>query len=73
MGGRKILYFPHAEEMIRQREDRLADAKIVLGDLDALMECQRGLAVGNWPSARAYIATEMELRLAALRALLELA
>lgn len=73
MGGRKILFFPHAEDVIREREDRLAEAKIVLGDLDALAEVQRGLSVGNWSSARAYVCTEIEMRLAALRVLLEVA
>jgi hypothetical protein len=67
---RKILFFPHAEEVIREREDRLAEAKIVLGGLDALAEVQRGLSMGNWPNARAYVCTEIEMRLAALRELL---
>jgi hypothetical protein len=66
----KVLFFPHAEEMIREREDRLAEAKVVLDDLDALMECQRGLAMGSWPNARIYIAAEIEMKLIALRLLL---
>jgi hypothetical protein len=70
MAGRKILFFPHAEDVIRQREDNLAEAKLVLDDLDALTECQRGLAMGSWPNARAYVCTEIEMRLAALRELL---
>jgi hypothetical protein len=67
---RKILFFPHAEEVIREREDRLAEAKIVLGDLDALAEIQRGLAVGVWPNAREYVCAEIEIKLAFLRELL---
>lgn len=70
---RKILFFPHAEEVIREREDRLAAAKLVLDDLDALAEVQRGLAFGSWPNARIYIAGEIEMKLIALRALLEAA
>lgn len=70
MSERKILFFPHAEEVIREREDRLAEAKLVLGDLDALAEVQRGLAMGHWPNGRAYICAEIEMRLAVLRELL---
>jgi hypothetical protein len=66
----KLLFHPRAEEVIREREDRLAEAKVVLGDLDALAEVQRGLAVGNWSNAREYVCTEIELRLATLRELL---
>jgi hypothetical protein len=68
----ELRFFPGvvAKQALRQREDRLAEAASVLDELDAQAEVQRGLTVGNWPNARAYICTEMELRLAALRELL---
>jgi hypothetical protein len=69
----ELRFFPGvvAEEALRQREDKLADIKLVLGDVDALVEAQRGLCQdGAWRNARSYLLGELEMRLAVLRELL---
>lgn len=82
----EICFFPHciaregfrrrkeqAEEACLQRDEQQANVKLLLGDLDALAEIQRGLSSGNWANARAYVSTETEMRLAALREILGVA
>lgn len=59
-----------ADEAARQRDEQQENVKLLLGDLDALAEIQRGLSTGNWANARAYVSTEVEMRLAVLRELL---
>jgi hypothetical protein len=68
----EIRYFPGvvAEEVLRQREDKLADVKVILGDIDALTEALRGLNEGNWRAARNYVLVELEFRHAMLRQIL---
>jgi len=70
----KLLFFPGAEDMLLQRDEQLDGIKLVLGDIDALTEAQRGLCQdGAWRGARSYLLGEMEMRLAMLRELLGVA
>ena len=70
MATGKVIFFPGAEETLRQRDERLDGVKLVLGDLDALAEISCGLSAGNFAHGRAYVAAEIGTRVAALRELL---
>jgi len=66
-----LIFFPGAEETLRQRDERLDGVKLVLGDLDALAEAQRAICQdGAWRIARSYLLGELEIKLALLRELL---
>lgn len=66
-----LIFFPGAEETLRQQDERLDGIKLVLGDVDALVEAQRGLCQdGAWRNARSYLLGELEIKLAVLRELL---
>lgn len=66
-----LIFFPGAEDTLRQQDERLDGIKLVLGDIDALTEAQRGLCQdGAWRNSRSYLLGEMEMRLAVLRELL---
>jgi hypothetical protein len=67
----KLLFFPHAEEVIREREDRLAGAKRVLDQIDALTEALHGVSEGHRSNARRYLLAELDVRHVLLRQLLE--
>lgn len=68
----KLCFFPGvvAEEALRQRVENQEGVKLLLGEIAALMEALRGLAVGTWPNARKYLLDELELRHLALAELL---
>lgn len=67
----KVIFFPGAEETLRQRDERLDGVKLVLGDAEALLEAQRGLCQdGAWRNARSYLLGELEIKFAVLRELL---
>lgn len=74
MATGKLIFFPGAEDTLRQRDERLDGIKLVLSDIDALTEAQRGLCQdGAWRDARSYLLGEMEIKLAVLRELLGVA
>jgi hypothetical protein len=76
----ELRFFPGvvAEEVLREREDAQAETmagiKLVLGDIESLVEAQRGLCQdGAWRNARSYLLGEQEMRIAVLRELLGVA
>ncbi len=68
-----LIFFPGAEETLRQQDERLDGIKLVLGDLDALAEISCGLSAGDWQQGRAYVAAAIMERVAVLRELLGVA
>jgi len=58
------------EEAQRQDDEQFGDLKLLFGDLDALTECMRGVSEGHWSKARAYLLTEIEIRILNLRRIL---
>lgn len=63
----KVIFFPGAEETLRQRDERLDGVKLVLGDLDTLAELSsREMS----PATRGFVASNIMMRVAALRELL---